>query len=335
MLDGLPEQAALLATDGTIMAANDAWKRLAEYSHYDRLRIGGNYLEFNRDRAAEGHPDSPHIVAALIDIAAGRRGHFQRSFRANGPLEGMTFKLRIVSIPFGGETYLFVSRYDVSEVAKLRRQRRSLGNRLVHAQEIERKRISRELRDSTAELLAGLQLSLNHLKEVPADERSAGVLAECDEVLESVLHEIRVLSFTSEAAALGEDRLALSLETLVEQLRERSGIAIALDLDDDSDASPAVVDTLFRVAQEALANVYRHAGAQNIAVRLAGNEDSLTLTIQDDGIGIDRALRRRSAGPGVGIAGMQERARELGGRVSVRALDFGTLVTASLPRIPE
>ena len=335
MLDGLPEQAALLTADGTIVAANDAWKRLAEYAHYDKLRIGGNYLDFNRDRAAEGHPDAADCVTALIDIAAGRRSHFQRSFRTHGPLEGMTFKVRIVSIPFGGESFVFVSRYDVTEVARLRRQRRSLGNRLVHAQGTERRRISRELRDSTEDLLAELQSTLTHLKQAPADARSADVLAECDEVLVSVLHEIRVLAFTSEVAGLGEEGLAAALEALVASLGARSGIIIELELDDSGDAASAAIDTLYRVAQEALANVYRHASATRILVRLSGTEDDLVLTIQDDGIGIERARRGRSSGPGVGISGMQERARELGGRVSVRALDRGTVVTATLPRIPR
>jgi len=98
-------------------------------------------------------------------------------------------------------------------------------------------------------------------------------------------------------------------------------------------ASASVEAAIYRLAQEALANIHRHASASRAGVRLVGTKRFIHLIVSDDGIGVTPDEQRKSKSIGVGIVGMEERVRELGGRFSMRGVDKGTLLSVSLPRV--
>jgi signal transduction histidine kinase len=331
MLDALPVQAALVAPDGRILLANRSWQRFADRSGEPNLRIDGNYVAFKSEHAARGDGESFDLLQALAEVAAGSRARSEHSFKGSGAFENLEFRVQLTSIMFEGRRHILVNRCDVTELNRLRRQRRSLGSRLLRAQETERRRIARDLHDSTAQLLVGLQLGIGQLKRTKLDERCGRVLADCERTLESIQREIRTLSFICHPPSLDNMDLSEALDALFRGFGQRSELAIELDLDDVGELAPAMEAALYRVAQEALANIYRHADATRIHVRLEERRRCVHLFIEDDGVGL-RAARRTRASSGVGISSMKERLAEIGGRLSLQSDDGGTRLVASVPR---
>ena len=164
-MDGLTEQVAMVDLQWRILAVNEGWDRLAATGNYDCLRLHGNYLDFARQRAAEGKNGAARVLSALAEFDAGERRHFRYQYAASTPWAGRIYLITIDRFESRGERFATIIRTDVTELEELRRQNRRRGSRLLRAQEDERRRIGRDLHDSTAQLLIGLQLGLARLKQ--------------------------------------------------------------------------------------------------------------------------------------------------------------------------
>jgi len=139
---------------------------------------------------------------------------------------------------------------------------------------------------------------------------------------------------------LDELGLAAAIRNYVEGFSKRSGVQIALDAPPDLERLPTEVElALFRVVQESLGNIHRHAGASTARIRLACDAEQVTLEVTDQGHGMSaetmRAIEAGRGSAGVGIAGMQERLRLLGGRLEIKSGEQGTLVRAIIPQRQE
>ena len=221
-------------------------------------------------------------------------------------------------------------------VEKLRR----LTAHLHVVREQEQTRIAREVHDELGQLLTGLKLDVAWLRrrttagaELPAaqlGERLAGTAQLVDQALDAVRHIARQLR----PPALDDLGLATAIEWLVEDFRARTGIACELRCDLDGLPSPGLHDTAaFRIVQEALTNVARHAEAGHVLVHLRGAGGRLLIDVVDDGRGVPRGALR--APLSLGILGMRERAHASGGELTVRRLPAGgTRVRARLPMTP-
>ena len=143
--------------------------------------------------------------------------------------------------------------------------------------------------------------------------------------------EIRALSFLAHPPSLITNSLETALHTLVSGFAARTGIDVALDVQHVGEASASVEAAIYRVSQEALANIYRHSGAARATFRLVARERYLHLVIRDDGVGI-HVDPQKPVVVGVGLIGMEERVRELGGRLSIRRSAEGTSLTVSFHR---
>jgi signal transduction histidine kinase len=218
--------------------------------------------------------------------------------------------------------------------AELRRSEdalRALTERLDGIREEEGTRIARELHDEVGQALTGLKLDLAALRrslpeaDAATLERIAGMSALADATIE------RVRRISGELRPLLLDQLGLlpAVEAYLERFGERTGVRTRLEAALDEEAlDRRRASALFRILQEALTNVARHAAAAGVTVRLAAEGDDVVLTVSDDGRGF-----AAPAGPGLGLLGMRERARAAGGRVTVEgAPGRGTVVTARLPR---
>jgi PAS domain S-box-containing protein len=214
-----------------------------------------------------------------------------------------------------------------------------LAGELTRIQNEERRRIGRELHDSTGQTLAALELDLARLSEAA---KSLG--AKPRELLENAVRlarqcstEIRTASYLLHPPLLDELGLVSALRWLADGLRERSGIEVRLDLPESMPRlSNANELTLFRVAQEALTNVQRHSASPWVAVRLEVLPDSVSLEVEDAGRGIasqDHLARGALAVPtlGVGLAGMRERIRQVGGTFALESAGAGTRIRATVP----
>jgi len=212
-----------------------------------------------------------------------------------------------------------------------------LSARLIETQDDARRRISRELHDSTAQGLAAaaIDLSLVNEEAQALSPKAAKLLAEASGLLDQVSEEVRDLSHLLHPPMLDEVGLVSALRWLVEGLEERSGIDVELDVPEDLERMPAQIElTLFRIAQEGLSNVHRHAQAKKAKIKIVPDSNKITLELSDTGKGIPEATLQKlgkNLAIGVGIAGMRERVSELGGEFEIVSGKRGTTLTASLP----
>jgi signal transduction histidine kinase len=224
----------------------------------------------------------------------------------------------------------------------LRQQRnelRTLANRLMHAQDDERRRIAAMLHETTAQDLAGLKMLLARLKRKAdhLDDGERTALTESISLAEQAMAEIRMASYLLHPPFLDEAGLLSALRWYAGGFAERSGIKVNLDLPESVERLPLDTETvLFRIVQESLTNIHRHAGSETARIRLARDAETLVLEVEDRGHGIPNASLKHimSGGGGVGIASMSERVEQLGGRLEITSSDHdttGTTVRVWLP----
>jgi len=214
---------------------------------------------------------------------------------------------------------------------------RNLSAHLLRLQDDERRKLARELHDSTGQELAGLAMNLAVAVQGSArmSARARKALLASRRLAEHCASEIRTLSYLLHPPLLDESGLVSALRWLADGFTARSGIALELDLP----AEPVRVGadretTLFRIAQEALANVHRHSGSGSAIVRLARGRGQVALEVRDRGRGMPRRQDEAQGGLqrlGVGITGMRERVRQLGGWLEIESGAAGTTVRAVLP----
>lgn len=208
-----------------------------------------------------------------------------------------------------------------------------LSTRVLRLQDAERRRIARELHDSLGQYLVGLKLNLDMLRQAPDQ---AGLWTQSQELMEQCVSEIRTLSYLLHPPMIDDVGLASAARWLVDGIAQRSEIQVSLDAPRDMARLPAEVEIgLFRVLQEGLTNVHRHSGASAANVLIRQEARQIILEIKDNGRGIrQEALRRfdlTGTGMGVGLSGMRERVRELGGRMKVKADSQGTSLLIAIP----
>lgn len=330
MIDGLPEQIALLDEEWKILLVNDAWTRTAALYGFHALGPGADYLRFCRDRAVEGHSSAGKVAAGIAEMMSGQRDSFQMVYSGSDRWAGHEFQLRVHGLEVEGRQLATVTRYDVTELVRLRRLREIFSTSLIQGQNDERRRMAREIHDSTMQLLASIGLALGQLRRSQEVDRSSFIVTEIEELLAETQREIRSISYLAHPPALQELGLTKAIESLVTGYCRRT----ALNLSFRTDAEvPPVWKTaemaLYRVVQESLSNVHRHAHATEAAIGLFVRKSMIHAVIVDNGSGFSR-----STASGVGLLGMRERLEELGGRLAIRARHPGTAIIASLPIQP-
>jgi len=213
----------------------------------------------------------------------------------------------------------------------------NLSQRLLRVQDEERRKVARDLHDSTGQTLAALKISVVFLQNYCKQDPSAlGLLSDVVALTDQAIDEIRTMSYLLHPPLLDEAGFRYAAEWYVEGFAKRSGIHVTLDLaNDDSRLPMAMETTLFRVLQESLTNVHRHSGASEITVCFQRQSETATLEIRDSGRGIPAErlarLRETSAETGVGMSGMRERLNELNGRLEIDSDGHGTTIRAVIP----
>ncbi len=214
---------------------------------------------------------------------------------------------------------------------------RELSARLLQIQDEERRRIARELHDSVGQMLAAVSMNMAHVtheaRSLSPDAHKA--LEDNAGLLEQLSSEIRTISHLLHPPLLDEVGLQSALQWYIDGFSERSKIKVDLELPDDFGRLPRNLEiTLFRVVQECLTNIHRHSGSNTAAIRVSRSENEVRLEVRDAGKGIPaEAQTSLSSGKlsGVGLRGMHERLRQMGGHLDVQSNGNGTLVLATLP----
>jgi len=217
---------------------------------------------------------------------------------------------------------------------------RELSARLMQLQDDERRRIARELHDSVGQMLAALSMNLAAVRDdVERLIKSAVALTDSETLVQDMSTEVRTISHLLHPPLLDEAGLSSALRWYVEGFAQRSHISVNLDLPSDFGRLPSELETaIFRVVQECLTNIHRHSGSSVANIRLRRREHEVLASIEDKGKGIpqEKQLEMANSGTlGVGIRGMRERLRQLGGAMEIESGSGGTVVTVRLPLAHE
>jgi PAS domain S-box-containing protein len=219
--------------------------------------------------------------------------------------------------------------------AELELQR--LSSRLLKSQDDERRKIARDLHDSTGQDLVALATMLSQLRHaVPSSQRKARKLvSECMALVDQCIREIRTLAYLLHPPMLDESGLEDAIRIYVEGFAKRSGIRVKLDLSPSFGRLPRNTElSLFRVVQESLTNIQRHSGSRVAKIRIERDQRSLTLEVSDSGRGGSRRVRKKARSvpleTGVGISSMAERVKQIGGRMEIKSGSEGTTVRVTV-----
>jgi signal transduction histidine kinase len=227
-----------------------------------------------------------------------------------------------VAESFAGRTAIAV---DLS-----RRVARETVQRIVEAQELERRRLSHELHDETGQALTSILLGLKTLEEARGQDEFSTAVGQLRELVVATLQDVRRLAVELRPKALDDFGLAPALERLTETFAEQTGIAVELESRLPGARLPSEVETvLYRVVQEALTNVVKHARAERVSILLRERDGRVAAVIEDDGRGFSPEAE---TGEGLGLVGMRERVALVDGRLDVEsAAGSGTTIVVEVP----
>jgi two-component system NarL family sensor kinase len=335
MVETIDEGAATLADDGTVLYANRSFAEIFDVALEKLIGAPLNDFVFGEDR---------ELLATLIADAGINivRGEIRLDTHRQHP---RTIRLTLSPVREQAVHTICVVATELTELIETNEalrvselSLRQLSARLLKLQDEERRRIARDLHDTTGQKIAVLSMTLDRLAKL-VDTRKVDVkdaLAESRDVVGKIGEEIRTLSYLLHPPLLDECGLASAVLWYAEGFKKRSGIHLSVSIDEElvrltTDAETA----LFRVLQESLTNVHRYSGSPSAEIRIFQSASKVHLEIVDHGKGV-KAGMERPAFPGaptlgVGIPGMRERIRQLGGQLEVEFSNEGTRVHASLP----
>jgi PAS domain S-box-containing protein len=349
---------AILSKDGTVVEANRA---ALEGTGFQRSEVIGHKLW---DVWYQSLPEEQAIAKTSIATAAkglAVREECQYALR-DGSIRFADRTLNPVQNERGEVVMIVASGLDNTEHRQLRnvleervRDRtreletknlelvsktevvRELSARLLQIQDEERRRIARELHDSVGQMLAAVSMNLAHVSREAGALTSGSSRALEDNIglVEQISTEIRTISHLLHPPLLDEVGLQSALRWYIDGFSERSKINVDLELPDSFGRLPRNLEiTLFRVVQECLTNIHRHSGSTTAAIRVDRSENEVRLEVRDAGKGISSDTQTNLASgklSGVGLRGMSERLRQMGGELAVTSNGTGTLVLATLP----
>jgi len=210
---------------------------------------------------------------------------------------------------------------------------RELSARLLQLQDDERRRFARELHDSVGQMLAALTMNLS--ADIERLTKTASSLTNSEALVQEMSKEVRTISHLLHPPLLDEAGLSSALRWYIDGFAERSKIKVGLEFPDDFGRLPRELEiTIFRTVQECLTNIHRHSGSPIAKIRITRSGSRVRAEVEDRGKGIplEKRIGMESAGtPGVGIRGMRERIRQLGGSLEINSDGKGTVIVARLP----
>lgn len=323
----------LLDTEGRVVSWNRGAERMKGYTASE---ITGQHFSifYTREAIAAGKPESMLRTAAK----EGRAEDEGWRVRKDGSRFWASAIVTALRNPEGILTgYAKITR-DTTQQREYEHSLRRITGMLLSLQDEERRRLARELHDSTAQTLTAVVINLAVLENLGVGARNAKIaktLSQTQSLADQAAQEVRSFSHLLHPPDLDTLGLVRATRWFVQRFTERSGIQVHLDLpESDLRLPPEVEITLFRIMQEGLTNIHRHSGSPTAAIRLEVGKTESILKIEDQGRGISPAILKggqRAAKAGVGLAGMQERVRQLSGRFEIDSGSQGTAITVLLP----
>ena len=334
LVETIEEGAATLSVEGTVLYANRSFARIFGAA-LDEC-IGHTLQEFVRT-------ENQTRLRDLIEHSL--KNSVRGDLKLKTKEQDRTIRLSLSPIDGGEVPLICAVATEMTELLAanetLRATEQSLRNlsgRLLQLQDEERRRIARDLHDITGQKIAAAAMSLNWLsknaQEGSKEQREK--VRECNDLVRAIGDEVRTLSYLLHPPLLDECGLSSAVMWYAEGFEKRSGVCVKLELPSEFPRLCVDAETaLFRVVQESLTNVHRYSGGSDAVIRLKAEGEEVRLEVIDHGKGLLQEVAQlgNSAGKmlGVGIPGMRERIRQLGGRLDVQSNGKGTRVSATLP----
>ena len=336
VVDSISAHVCVLNREGVILKTNDAWNELAR-EHADSVftigEVGQKYFDLCRRTAAGSTSIGPAILQGLEAVLKGDAPIFSAEYYAELPEEERWFLMRMT--PLKGGKGVVILHTDISSrvrmarelekhvvlLGKKREELESLTGKLIEAQEQERRRIARDLHDDFNQRLAALSLELETIERTPSapPERIARQLAAIRGQVGQLSDDLHDLAYKLHPSLLDHVGLELAVREHVDEFAKRTQVSmIYTPRKVPGTLSPEIATTLFRVMQESLQNVSKHAAATNVTVRLTGSSKGIGLSVRDNGKGFEMDGRQAER-VGLGLVSMQERARLLGGFLQIHS----------------
>ena len=285
----------------------------------------------------QAHQFSDNEVALLVEVAERIWAAIERA-KIEAKLRDSEERLRKLAETLESEVRARTQELEErnAEVLLQAETVQTLSSSLMHVQDDERRHIARELHDSAGQTLTVLGMNLAMVSQLAngGDAQLREQVSEAQKAVAQLTQEIRTTSYLLHPPLLDEIGVSATLKWYVEGLAERSGLKINLDLPQDLGRFSRDAElVVFRVVQECLTNIHRHSGSKTAAIRLALSDGVVSVEVRDAGAGmsLEKLAEIESSASGVGVRGMRERVRQLGGQIRIHSNDSGTTVSISLP----
>ena len=316
--------------EGRYLTVNPAFARILGYDSPEEL------IRECRDIARQIYvnPADREKFTGLLAEHCQVAGFEHEARRKDGSTVWVSLNARVIRDAGGGLQMYEGSIEDISRRKKSEAALRNLSRRVLKAEDDERRRIAKELHDSTAQDLVAVMLNLGMLEEELAEPhpKALEILADSAALIERSTTDIRTLAYLLHPPRLDELGLVGGLTEYAAGLSNRSDVRIRVDVPTDfGRLSEDVEIALFRVAQESLANVLRHSGSDAATIRLKRENGKVMLEVEDYGRGIPAGLASQPGARGVGIAGTRERLQHFGGVLEIDSTERGTTIRAVVP----
>ncbi len=301
-----------------------------------------------RDVAPPSQPQGQSSEASmrerLKEALAKGTAWFEWTFRRLDTGEPLIAEVDLTGLEADQRTLTLAVFHDITQRKRLDEEREAmlrelqqLAGTLVQLQDEERRRIGRDLHDSTGQILTALGMQLARLQRLAEaqDSTTRELIADCAALAQRCSSDIRTASYLLHPPLLDEIGLLSALRWLADGLTRRSDINVTLELPESLPRLARDLDlALFRVVQEAISNVHRHAQSPSVTIRVTVDAETVTLEVEDAGLGIPEAFNSGDVPDpimrGVGLGGMRERLRQLGGQLTILSSPNGTCVRATV-----
>ena len=326
VIETASDHVLILDSRGNVVFANKAPAGWGEGSRHDHIFMAGVHYRDIVNSALDGDPD---LIAAIERLLSGKGLEFRGVIPVGPIADGRHADVRVSGLEN--------ARFRVILCWRLREPAAALAGgagepeRLLLAREDERRRVARELHDSVQQDLAAIEIGLHNLNRTEPGELSASAVSELQGLINQTQIDVRTSTFLMHPPELGDGDLSAALGRMIIGLRRRTSLKVDFHpAEGGSKIPPALARSLYRIAQEGMMNIYRHARATHASLRLIRGPHFVTLDLEDNGIGFDPTAGSEGA-IGLGIQSMIARAAEQGGSLSIERLGRGTLVRVRLP----